>query len=100
MAAGGEPAPAPAPASGPPPTGPAGLLLRPLVFVVDAVRPVDGAPRDVDDGAEPGEHDAEEASLYDEFLAALRDGGRDGEGGRHGGGNGDDASVAASYASR
>ena len=94
MAAGGEPAPAPA--SGPPPTGPAGLLLRPLVFVVDAVRPVDGAPRDVDDGAEPGEHDAEEASLYDEFLAALRDG----EGGRPGGGTGDDASVAASYASR
>jgi len=67
--------------------------------VVDAVRPVDGAPRDVDDGAEPGD-EAEEASLYDEFLAALRDGGRDGEGGRHGGGNGDDASVAASYASR
>ena len=97
MAAGGEPAPAPA--SGPPPTGPAGLLLRPLVFVVDAVRPVDGAPRDVDDGAEPGD-EAEEASLYDEFLAALRDGGRDGEGGRPGGGNGDDASVAASYASR
>ena len=85
MAAGGEtavPAP-PAPASGPP--APAGLLLRPLVFVVDCVRPSGAGD---DDGG---------AGLYGEFMAALRDDGGGEDGGMSGG---DDSSVAASYASR